>query len=38
MVADGDLDNDDITGMFTYDPQQYNQQQAQGGVSQLGIR
>ena len=30
MVADGDLDNDDITGMFTYDPQQYNQQQAQG--------
>ena len=30
MVADGDLDSDDISGMFTYDPQQYNQQQAQG--------
>ena len=29
MVADDDLDNDDITGMFTWDPQQYNQQQLQ---------
>lgn len=32
IVADDDLDNDDITGMFTWDPQ-YNQQQAQGKVS-----
>lgn len=35
IVADDDLDNDDITGMFTWDPQQYNQQQMQGMVACL---
>lgn len=35
IVAEDDLDNDDITGMFTWDPQQYNQQQAQSKAAQL---
>jgi len=34
IVAEDDLDNDDITGMFTWDPQ-YNQQQAQGKIAYL---
>ena len=37
IVADDDLDNDDITGMFTWDPQQYNQQQMQGMVARSNI-
>ena len=37
IVADDDLDNDDISGMFTWDPQQYNQQQMQSKATQLNI-
>lgn len=37
IVADDDLDNEDISGMFSWDPQQYNQQQVQSKAAHLSI-
>jgi len=36
MVAENDLDNENISGRFTWDPQ-YNQQQAQGKNAYLDV-
>lgn len=37
IVAEDDLDNDDISGMFTWDPQQYHQQQVRSKVAHLAV-